>query len=92
MSKVYSLHEAKAKFSQIIRAVRSGKHVRITYRGEEVAEVVPIRNRKQTSQERIRELEQRGVITPAKDPHAPLRPLVDKEIPGALQRFLDERE
>lgn len=40
MSDTYSTYEAKARFSEIIRKVRSGKHVRITYRGREVAEVV----------------------------------------------------
>ena len=40
MSDTYSTYEAKARFSEIIRKIRSGKHVRITYRAREVAEVV----------------------------------------------------
>lgn len=38
----YSVSEAKARFSEVIRQVRAGSIVTITYRGEPVAEIHPI--------------------------------------------------
>ena len=39
MAPTYSTYEAKARFSEVMRKVRSGQRVRITYRGEEIAEI-----------------------------------------------------
>jgi prevent-host-death family protein len=89
MSKVYSTYEAKAKFSEILRQVRGGKTITISYHGEPVAEIRPI-EKKQTLEERLEELERRGVITPATGPRKPFRPVA--HVPGALQRFLDSRD
>lgn len=88
MGKVYSTYEAKAKFSEILRQVRGGKTITISYHGEPVAEIRPIEKR-QTLEERWKELEERGVVVPARDPGAPIRPAA--RVPGALQRFLEER-
>lgn len=38
----YSTHDAKARFSELVRKVREGRSVTITYRGEPVAELRPI--------------------------------------------------
>ena len=89
MADTYSTYEAKAKFSEIMRKVRDGKHVYITYRGQEVAEIKPV-VKEETLEERLNRHEKEGMITrrPAKRP--PLRPLAKR--PGALRRFLEERE
>lgn len=55
-----------------------------------MAEIKPFEEKRETLEDRIRELEARGVITRAKDPNAPLGPIARR--PGALQRFLEERE
>ena len=89
MTITYSTYEAKARFSEVLRQVREGKTVTISYRGEPAAEIRPIPPKKQTRDERLRELERRGVLVPAKDPNAPIRPIAHR--PGALKRFLDER-
>lgn len=89
MTITYSTYEAKARFSEVLRQVREGKTVTISYRGEPAAEIRPIPPKKQTLDERLRELERRGVLVPAKDPNAPIRPIAHR--PGALKRFLDER-
>lgn len=89
MSLVYSTYEAKARFSEIIRHVRDGKTVNVSYRGEPVAEIRPIRREPQTLAARLDELERQGIIAPsgaAKTPFVALGPR-----PGALRRFLDER-
>ena len=38
----YSTYEAKARFSEVLRQVRAGTTVTVTYRGEPVAEIRPI--------------------------------------------------
>ncbi len=94
MADEYSLYDAKARLSALVRQVREGRTVVITVHGEPVAELRPYQKpeRKQTLAERIAELTARGEITPARmqpsDPEA-FRP--GKPVPGALQRFLDDR-
>ena len=43
MTITYSTYEAKARFSEVLRQVREGKTVTISYRGEPAAEIRPIR-------------------------------------------------
>ncbi len=89
MTITYSTYEAKARFSEVLRQVRQGKTVTISYRGEPAAEIRPIPPKKQTLDERLQELERRGILVPAKNPNAQIRPIAHR--PGALKRFLDER-
>ncbi|HJS43775.1 MAG TPA: type II toxin-antitoxin system prevent-host-death family antitoxin [Gemmatimonadales bacterium] len=92
MAIAYSLYDAKAKLSEILRRVREGDTVTITYRGEPVAEIRRIGPKPRTLDERIRELEARGVIvrpSPARR-RGTLRSLARR--PGALKRFLRERD
>ena len=89
----YSTYEAKARFSEVLRQVRSGESVFITYRGAEVAEIRPIETN-QTMEEKLDRLERSGVLTPAsKSASAPtgrLRPVAKRK--GALERFLESRD
>ncbi len=90
MAQVYSTYEAKTKFSEIIRKVRSGRRVVIAFRGEHVAEVRPIGPQEQTVGARLRQLEEDGVVMKPRGNERALRPVVRK--PGALARFLESRE
>ena len=90
MAITYSTYEAKARFSEVLRQVREGATVTVTYRGEPVAEIRPIESRPRTSEERLDELERRGELVRAKGPRKPLRPIAT--IPGALERFLADRD
>ena len=45
MRSEYSTYEAKAQFSEIIRQVRQGKTIMVSYRGEPVAEIRPFQRR-----------------------------------------------
>ncbi|MGH7673761.1 MAG: type II toxin-antitoxin system Phd/YefM family antitoxin [Gemmatimonadales bacterium] len=89
MATTYSLYDAKAKLSEILRRVREGDTVTITYRGEPVAEMRPIRRTARTLEERLHELEQRGVLLRGQR-RGRLRPIARRR--GALQRFLRERD
>lgn len=90
MNLTFSTYEAKARFSEVIRLVREGRTVHISYHGKPVAEIRPIEEKKKSIEEHLSELERRGVIVPARDRNAPIEPIAHR--PGALQRFLDERD
>ena len=89
MDLTYSTSEARARFSEIIRRVRDGRMVTVSYRGEPVAEIRPIQERPATIEERIEELERRGVLVGPREPRVPFKSGV--HVPGALKRFLEER-
>jgi prevent-host-death family protein len=90
MRYTYSLYDAKAKLSALVRTVREGHHVTITLRGEPVAELRPVPQAETGLAARLKELNERGVLVPAVDPQAPLKVLAKR--PGSLKRFLDERD
>jgi len=90
MAQTYSVYEAKARFSEIIRKVRMGQRVIISYRGQEVAEVRPVETARRGLPGRLRQWEEEGLIAPAGEPTRPLRPLARR--PGALKRFVESRE
>ncbi|HLA88855.1 MAG TPA: type II toxin-antitoxin system prevent-host-death family antitoxin [Gemmatimonadaceae bacterium] len=90
MRDTYSLYEAKAKLSAIVRRVREGRSVVVTLHGEPVAEIRPLPASSGGLETRLAILVERGVVTrPARRPSR-LRPLVRR--PGALGRFLSERD
>ncbi len=86
----YSLYEAKAKLSAIIRRVREGRRVVVTVHGEPVAEIRPIEPGGADLAARVERLVDRGIVTHAARPGAALEPVARK--PGALERFLDDRD
>jgi prevent-host-death family protein len=95
MAKIYSTYDAKARFSEILRDVRSGKRVLISYRGEPVAEIRPIEiDAGDSVQRRLEELERAGALVPAKEPPTPGSGYFAavRRRAGALKRFLEERE
>jgi len=86
--RTYSTYEAKARFSEVIRSVREGRSVIVTYQGEPVAEIRPL-GRNTGTAARIEWLRSRGVLQGSEIPHAGLQPLAPR--PGALDRFLRDR-
>ncbi|MEN8376943.1 MAG: type II toxin-antitoxin system prevent-host-death family antitoxin [Gemmatimonadota bacterium] len=95
MSDIYSTYDAKARFSEILRRVREGRTVTISYRGEPVAEIRPIAAERGLSG-RLERLERAGVLRRASSRLAARTrrpsPALVKRRPGALERFLGERE
>ena len=99
MGITYSTYEAKTRFSEVLRQVRSGETVTVSYRGEPVAEIRPIKQNSEVSKseslksETPEEYEERlireGILAPAPEPRRPFKP--GKPIPGALERFLADR-
>ena len=89
-TRVYSTFQAKAKFSEILRAVREGQTVTVSSRGEPVAETRPISGVVEDFDDRVQRLADRGILGPPEKRVDRLRPIARK--PGALQRFLAERD
>ena len=89
MAYTMSAYEAKARFSELIRRIRAGQRVIITYRGEEVAEVRPVSRGTAGLAKRLAELESRGGVRRSGERWEP-RTVAKR--PGALERFLQERE
>lgn len=85
----YSTYEAKARFSEVLRQVREGETVTVTYRGEPVAEIHPIHREQDSAETHLDELERRGALVRATEPWRPPAPV--EPIPGALDRFLADR-
>jgi prevent-host-death family protein len=90
--KTYSLYETKAKLSQIIREVRTtGQSATVTYRGKPVAEIRAFEQTHDDAfEERLQQLESRGALVRASRKSKGLPMLARK--PGALKRFLKDRE
>lgn len=84
----YSTYQAKARFSEIMRMVRAGKTVAISYRGDPVAEIRPLEQQK-TIEDRLDELERRGILVRSGGVRKPFAAVA--HVPGALDRFLSER-
>ena len=93
MKKTYSLYEAKAHLSAIVRQVREGQSVFVTVRGEPAVEIRPVEKRAQSPEDRqdahIAELRRRGALSEPVDRNARIRP--GPRVPGALKRFLEDR-
>lgn len=90
MAIVYSTYQAKARFSELLRLVREGHTVTVSYRGEPVAEVRPIPTPRGDILGRLGDLERRGILARPKGERSRIRPVARR--PGALDRFLAERD
>ncbi len=90
MSETYSTYDAKARFSEILRKVRQGKTITVSYHGEPVAEIRPIGAGASGLERRLQTLEGLGIIVPAERQKGRFVPIAHR--PGALDRFLSERD
>ena len=90
MSIVYSTVETKTKFSEVLKLVRSGKTVTVSYRGKPVAEIRPIADTNLSNDERLEVLRKRGAYIPAKSPLSAFKSSAQR--PGAVKRFLEDRD
>jgi prevent-host-death family protein len=89
----YSLYEAKAKakLSAIVRRVREGHTVVVTVHGEPAVEIRPVAAAGGSGiASRIALLHSQGVLLDAPASKAPRRTAARR--PGALRRFLDDRD
>lgn len=91
MKKSYSIYEAKAHLSEIVRMVRERREtVTISYHGEPVAEIRPIELAEQPLEQRLQRMQASGELVRATSPDQKITALTRKR--GALRRFLDDRD
>ena len=90
MKDTYSLYEAKARLSALVRQVREGRRVVITVHGKPAVELRPVQPVAGGIEARIAELEARGALLRAANPGARLK--LGAKRAGALKRFLAARE
>ncbi len=86
----YSVYEAKAKFSELLRKVRRNKRIVITSHGTRVAEIIPIGDEEEDLETYLDNLQEEGQTSTGQGSLAEIAPLVFR--PGALARFLDDRQ
>lgn len=89
MAKTYSTREVRTRFGEVMRLVRAGERVVVTSRGKEIAEIRAIEQR-ESLDERVRGLQARGIVVPAGGKRGPWKAVARR--PGALQRFLADRD
>lgn len=83
------VREARARLSRLIRDVQRGREWVITERGRPVARLVPVAEESLPLQERIRRLEESGVLEPLRrTPHPLPAPLPLRR--NMAQRWLQE--
>jgi prevent-host-death family protein len=88
-------YDAKAHFGEIVRDAMAGRETIISYRGKPVAKVVPlhpVEPREETWPEREARLIREGIIIPARRKWDGEIPVSEREHPGALERFLADRD
>lgn len=95
MPRKYSLYEAKAKLSELVRHVREGgQAVTITLHGRPVVELRPIDEDAlpKATAERHAELERAGHIFVVEGSASQTKFPLGTRRPGALKRFLEDRD
>lgn len=95
MPRKYSLFEAKSKLSELVRQVREGgRPITITVHGRPVAELRPLEPEPstKTTDERHAELERAGLVHRVEGRPGQERFPLGVRQPGALKRFLEERD
>jgi prevent-host-death family protein len=91
MRSQYSIYDAKTRLSEIIRLVKRHHRVTITDRGRPVAEIVPLAQAA-SLKSRLAALEEAGEVLPARNRSAATALRAVAKRPGALRRFLVDRD
>jgi prevent-host-death family protein len=93
MSEPIPLYDAKAHFSALVKQVReTGVSVVVSVHGQPAVEIRPYAApAPQTIDERLKEMEARGELIPARKKLNPMAWKASGKRPGALKRFLEER-
>ncbi len=90
MKITFTIEDLKADLPGVLKHVCDGKVANIALGDEIIAEIRPVEPRKYTMEQRLEELRHRGLLKGSGEPRRPFKP--GKPSPGALARFLAERE
>ncbi len=89
MSRSYSIFEAKAKLSELLRQVKAGREITINERGKPIARLVPL-GKTESIADHIDKLAMAGLAK--KRTHFDWRSVYFEKRDGGLERFLKDRE
>lgn len=89
MSRSYSIFEAKAKLSELLRQVKAGHEITINERGKPIARLVPL-CKEESLADHIAKLVAAGLAK--KRTHFDWRLVYSEKREGGLERFLKDRE
>jgi prevent-host-death family protein len=100
----YTVEELKEHLDEILQEVRAGERVEIVENGQEIARIQGVQSKAAGNgdliKDRLRELEEEGVISRETEPRATLEEVsheleeawrVNPPKPGGLARFLESR-
>ena len=95
---VYSTDEVRENLAEVLEAVAAGESITGTDQGVPVAEIRPLPEERwkpyvkngDDLEEHLEELRRRGVLKAAYGPRGEFKAVA--HVPGALERFLKERE
>ena len=83
------VREAKGNLSRLLKQVREGVQVVITDRGEPVGRIVPVERKELSVEDRLKDLERRGILRARRTPCKVPRPVhIPKKVD--LQAMLQE--
>jgi prevent-host-death family protein len=89
MKSSYAIHEAKARFSELVRVAKSGRDLVITDRGRPVARLVGMGEPKRLA-DRLLDLQAQGVLGAFPErADVEIQPIARRR--GSLARFLADR-
>jgi prevent-host-death family protein len=84
------IREAKATLSALVGRTRRGEVITITDHGRPVAQLVPISDSERSLEDRLREMERRGQLSPQVAEPTPLPPPLNLGPEDLAQRLLQE--
>ena len=98
MKIIYTTEDVLTKLPEILEAVRAGERITVTDQGMPVAEIGPLPEDRRAPypagadnlEQHLEEMRRRGVLGPTSSPRKEFK--ATEHIPGALERFLAERE
>ena len=98
MKIIYTTEEVLVKLPEILKAVSAGERITVTEQDVPVAEIRPLPKERREPypnsadklEQHLEELRRRGVLQPGYGPKGEFKPVAT--VPGALERFLKERE
>ena len=89
-TRAVGVRDAKARFSFLLREAQQGREYIVTDRGKQVAKIVPVTNAQRSLTDRLRHLEEMGVLEPAPKRLAPVPPPLP--LKRGLARMLLDRD
>ena len=98
MKIIYTTDEVLSSLPEILDAIRAGEKITVTDQDMPVAEIRPLpeerrkpySNSRDKLEQHMEEMRRRGVLGPPVGPRRDFKP--GAHVPGALERFLTERD